>query len=529
MDYQSSKSWPYVEARKLAERNITDRPVLFATGYGPSGLPHIGTFAEVARTTMVRRAYEDMTGLPTRLIVFSDDMDALRKVPDNVPEQEIMRAHLGIALSAVPDPFGKYESFAAHNNAMLREFLDRFGFEYDFASSTDFYYYGAFDETLKLFASRVEDIKSIILPTLGEDRRATYHPFMPVDPMTRRVYDDGVLDVQPDGSMLVQHPEFGPADCLYTGGGAKLQWKADWAMRWIALGVDYEMAGKDLIDSVKLSSAIVRRLGYTPPVNMIYEMFLDEEGRKISKSKGNGLTIDQWLRYGSQESLSYYLFRDPQKAKKLYFNLIPQAMDDYYDARGRYIGQTEAERLGNPVHHVHGGNVPADTLPVTYQLLLNIAGTASIESVEVLTGYVEKAFPVQNPIVADEMRAMIDYATDFHMDHRRGKLNYRGANLKEGEAFRELADEIEEAHLVSLGEDDVAITDEAIQYIVYEVGKKHFGKENLREWFKSLYQCLLGQDSGPRFGAFTTLFGVLETVDLLRQHADAATDAEYAE
>jgi lysyl-tRNA synthetase class 1 len=526
MDYQVSKAWPYVEARKLAERNITDRAALFATGYGPSGLPHIGTFAEVARTTMVRRAYEDMTGLQTRLIVFSDDLDALRKVPENIPNQVMLREHIGISLSRVPDPFGKFESFAHHNNWMLREFLDRFGFEYDFVSSSDFYHYGAFDDTLKLFASHAQSIKDIILPTLGEERRATYHPFMPIDPETGRVFDHGDLVVYDDGSMVVQHPEFGPADCLYTGGGAKLQWKADWAMRWIALGVDYEMAGKDLIDSVKLSSAIVRRLGHTPPVNMIYEMFLDEHGGKISKSKGNGLTIDDWLCYGTRDSLSYYLYRDPQKAKKLYPAVIAQAMDDYYDARAKYVGQTEAERLGNPVHHVHGGDVPADSLPVTYQLLLNIAGTASVEDADILAGYVDRAFPVQNPVVAKELRTMIELATDYHCHFRRGKLNYRGATVKEGAAFAELADEIEDASLLSLVEDDMDMSDESIQYVVYEVGKKHFGKENLREWFKSLYQCLLGQDSGPRFGAFTVLFGIPETINLLREHAAAAGDDE---
>lgn len=558
MDYQTSKAWPYVEARKLAERNITGRPAVFETGFGSSGLPTIATFAEVSRTTMVRHAYEDLMGYArnqhTRLIVFSDDADALRKVPDNIPNQEMLHQHLGKSLTRIPDPFGKYESFAAHNNAMLRDFLDRFGFDYEFMSATETYQSGRFNEALMLVCDNHDAVLNIIRPTLGEERRASYCAFMPILPSGHVIHDDVLINkthrglVNFDCSIIGPHGDdyipaevkshgryaigynpnnvFGPFTYDVRNGNTKLQWKVDWALRWIALGIDYEMCGKDLIDSVKLSSAIVRKLGFKPPVNMIYEMFLDEEGHKISKSKGNGLTIDEWLRYGSKDSLSCYLYRDPQKAKKLYPAIIPQAMDDYYDAHGKYVGQTDMERLSNPVHHVHGGAVPADTLPVTYQLLLNIAGTASVESAEVLAGYVDRAFPMQNPIVADEMAALISYATDYHKDFRRGKLNYRGATVREGLAFTALADEIDEAHLISLGEDDCEITDESIQYIVYEIGKVHYGKENLREWFKALYQCLLGQDSGPRFGAFAVLFGVDETINLLREHAAAATDEE---
>ncbi len=522
MDYQSSKAWPYQEARRIIERNITDRPVVFATGYGPSGLPHIGTFAEVARTTMVRRAYEDMTGQPTRLVVFSDDMDALRKVPDTVSHhREMMEQYIGISLSRVPDPFGLYENFAHHNNARLREFLDRFEFDYEFISATDYYNAGIFDDTLRLFASRVDDVKDIILPTLGPDRRQTYNPFMPIDPETGRVFESGVLAVHADGSMVAEHPDFGPGDCLYTSGGAKLQWKADWAMRWIALGVDYEMAGKDLTDSVRLSSAIVRKLGHTPPVNMIYEMFLDEQGRKISKSLGNGLTMEEWLRYGTPESLSFYLFRDPQRAKKLFPAVVPQAMDDYWDARARYAGQNDAERLGNAVHHVHGGNVPPDTLPVTYQLLLNLAATASVENVEVLMKYLDNHFPLRNPIVEDDLLAMAGRAVDYYIDHLRGHLDYRGATAEEGVALCALANEIEEAWRAA-DEDGKTLNAEQVQFIVYEIGKEYFGKDKLRDWFRTLYQTVLGQDSGPRFGAFTVLFGVPETVNLLREIANNA-------
>ncbi|PZR56393.1 MAG: lysine--tRNA ligase, partial [Stutzerimonas stutzeri] len=333
MDYQSSKAWPYVEARKIAERNITGRPVVFETGYGPSGLPHIGTFAEVARTTMVRRAYEDMTGGETRLIVFSDDMDALRKVPDNVPQREMMEGFIGYSLTRVPDPFGKYESFAHHNNAMLRDFLDGFGFEYEFMSATECYESGMFNDALIAMARDYQKVHSVILPTLGEDRRASYCCFMPRLP-SGEIIAEGVTFNDRYIGVVDFEDNIGALTYDVRNGNGKMQWKADWALRWMALGVDYEMAGKDLIDSVKLSSQIVRRLGFQPPVNMIYEMFLDEQGGKISKSKGNGLTIDEWLRYGSRDSLSHYLYRDPQKAKKLYPAIVPQAMDEYYDARG---------------------------------------------------------------------------------------------------------------------------------------------------------------------------------------------------
>ena len=371
-----SKAWPYEEARRLLKRYAGGAPekgyVLFETGYGPSGLPHIGTFNEVLRTTMVRRAFEEMSDIPSRLIAFSDDMDGLRKVPDNVPNQDMLREHLGKPLTAIPDPFGKYESFAHHNNAMLRAFLDRFGFEYEFLSATECYRAGRFDETLKQVLRHYQDIMDIMLPTLGKERQATYSPVLPVSPSSGRVLqvpmavldaETGLVRFEDEGELIEQS---------ILSGGAKLQWKVDWAMRWVALGVDYEMSGKDLIDSVTQSSKIARALGGRPPEGFTYEMFLDEKGEKISKSKGNGLSLEQWLTYGPEESLAFYAYREPKKAKQLHLGVIPRAVDEYWQFRASYPTQELDKKLGNPVHHIHGGKVPEGTMPVTFGLLLNL-------------------------------------------------------------------------------------------------------------------------------------------------------------
>jgi lysyl-tRNA synthetase class 1 len=505
-----SKAWPYVEARKIVARNIVGRPVVFECGFGPSGLPHIGTFAEVYRTTLVRRAYEALTGNPTRLIVFSDDLDALRSVPDNVPNAEMLAEHIGIALSRVPDPFGQYESFAHYNNAMLRDFLDRFGFDYEFMSASKMYNSGAFNDTLDLFAHNYDDVRNIILPTLGPDRRATYSPFMPIDPENGRVHDTGVDDVC-EGQMTV-YGDYGLAECLYTDGGAKLQWKADWAMRWIALGVDYEMAGKDLIDSVKLSSAIVRKLGKEPPVTMIYEMFLDAEGKKIAKSKGNGLTIDTWLKYGSRNGLMYYLFQSPNKAHTLHSGIIPRAEDDYIDAAWRMASQTTEQALGNAVSHIHHRRALPPIPPVSYALLLNLAITAAPHDASELWPYVEKYLPGSSPQGYPELYALVTNVVQYYRDIRSSDAVRREPEPYEVDALNALLDRYN-----NLDED---ASEDDIQFQVYEVGKEQYGKENLRDFFAMLYETLLGQSSGPRFGVFTKMLGLDATRILI---ADAAS------
>jgi lysyl-tRNA synthetase class 1 len=566
MDYQSSKAWPYVEARKIAQRGITGRDVVFECGYGPSGQPHIGTFAEVARTTMVRRAYEDLMGFSrnagTRLIVFSDDMDALRSVPTNLSEeaQASLAPWLGYSLTRVPDPSGRHQSFAHANNAMLCDFLDRFGFDYEFMSATETYNSGRFNDALLAIDAQYDKVRGIIAPTLGEERRATYSPFMPImedghvvnEGVTSNPNYVGVIDVsygrgpwyktvRDDGRFRIVEwgiDRLGDVMWDIRNGNVKCQWKADWAMRWLALGVDYEMAGKDLTDSVTLSSKIVRAIGGRPPVTMIYEMFLDEHGGKISKSKGNGLTMEQWLRYGSQDSLAAYLYREPQRAKKLYPAVVVQAEEDYRDARRRYAEQTSEQRLGNAVHHVHAG-VPEGSLPVSYQLLLNIAQTAAVDSKARLHSYASRVTPVMSDALEEELGWLIDHAFNYYEDFLAGKLARRLPTPEEGVAMLDLADRLDGmslgdvtyAHRANpdgtrflqllaepLPEWAVGVRsgEEMIQFEVYEVGKAHFGKERLRDWFRTLYETVLGQESGPRFGAFTAMYGIRETVDLLR-------------
>jgi len=499
-----SKAWPYEEARKLLKRYPDGAPakghILFETGYGPSGLPHIGTFNEVLRTTMVRRAFEAISDIPTRLIAFSDDMDGLRKVPDNVPNQAMLAEHLGKPLTAIPDPFGKYASFAHHNNAMLREFLDRFGFEYEFLSATECYRAGRFDETLKLILAHYDAIMGVMLPTLRKERQATYSPVLPVSPKSGVVLQVPIEVVDAARGIVRFEDEGETIEQSILSGAAKLQWKVDWAMRWVALGVDYEMSGKDLIDSVTQSSKIARVLGERPPEGFTYEMFLDEKGEKISKSKGNGLSLEQWLTYGPEESLAFYAYREPKKAKSLHMGVIPRAIDDYWQFRANYPGQPIEQKLGNPVHHIHNGATPAETLPVSIGLLLNLVGVlgeASREQVwAYLANYVAEASPERYPA----LDRLIGHALAYHRDFIAPTLQRRTPDEREAAALRDL-----DARLVTLGDDADA---DAIQNEVYEVGKAHFGKEALRDWFKALYETLLGSSQGPRMGSFIALYGV---------------------
>ncbi|PCD02376.1 lysine--tRNA ligase [Sphingomonas spermidinifaciens] len=506
-----SKAWPYEEARKLLARYPGGKPdgeaVLFETGYGPSGLPHIGTFNEVLRTTMVRRAFETLSDQPTRLIAFSDDMDGLRKVPDNVPNREMLAAHLGKPLTKVPDPFGKFESFAHHNNAMLRDFLDRFGFEYEFASATDYYASGRFDATLKAVLRHYDAIMGVMLPTLGEERRATYSPVLPISPKSGIVLQVPVEVVDADAGLIAFDDEGERIEQSILGGRAKLQWKVDWAMRWVALGVDYEMAGKDLIDSVTQSSKIARVLGARPPEGFNYEMFLDEHGQKISKSKGNGLSLEQWLTYGPEESLAFYAYREPKKAKQLHLGVIPRAIDEYWQFRGNYAGQPVEQRLGNPVHHIHDGEPPAETLPVTFGLLLNLIGVMGEATKEQVWGYLGNYVADASPERYPALDALIGHAIAYVRDVAEKPVR-RAPEGVEVEALKRL-----DAELAALPEGASA---EDIQNIVYEIGKTA-GFENLRDWFKALYETLLGSSQGPRMGSFIALYGVANSRKLIAE------------
>jgi len=437
--------------------------------------------------------------VPTRLIAFSDDMDGLRKVPDNVPNQAMLAQHLGKPLTRIPDPFGKFESFAHHNNAMLRDFLDRFGFDYEFASATDYYTTGRFDDALRNVLHHYDAIMGVMLPTLRAERQATYSPVLPIDPRTGIVLQVPVEVVDADAGLIrYTTPDGDTHTTTALGGAAKLQWKVDWAMRWVALGVDYEMAGKDLIDSVTQSSKICRVLGARPPEGFNYEMFLDEHGEKISKSKGNGLSLEQWLTYGPQESLAYFAYREPKRAKALHIGVIPRAIDDYWKSVGDYPDQGLPQKLGNPVHHIHNGDVPGEVLPVSFGLLLNLVGVIGEADQQVVRDYLEAYRPgTQHPA----LDALIGHALAYHRDYVAPTLQRRAPTVEEAAALRDL-----DARLAGLaGSDDLAAT---AQNEVYEVGKAYYGQERLRDWFKALYETLLGSEQGPRMGSFIALFGL---------------------
>ncbi|WP_375398388.1 lysine--tRNA ligase [uncultured Sphingomonas sp.] len=508
-----AKAWPYEEARKLLKRYPDGKsdgaPVIFETGYGPSGLPHIGTFNEVLRTTMVRRAFETLSDTPTRLIAFSDDMDGLRKVPDNVPNKAMLAEHLGKPLTRIPDPFGTHDSFAAHNNALLRQFLDQFGFDYDFASATDYYAQGRFDDTLKSVLRHYRAILDVMLPTLGPERRATYSPVLPVSPTSGIVLQVPVDVVDADAGLIAFEDAGERIEQSVLGGRAKLQWKVDWAMRWVALGVDYEMAGKDLIDSVTQSSRICRVLGGRPPDGFNYEMFLDEKGEKISKSKGNGLSLEQWLTYGPEESLAFFAYREPRKAKQLHIGVIPRAIDDYWQFRGNYADQPVDQRLGNPVHHIHDGPPPAETLPVTFGLLLNLVGVMGGDATrEQVWGYLGNYVPDASPGRYPALDRLIDHALAYNRDYVAPTLRRRAPQGIEVEALRRL-----DAALAAL---PIKASAEDIQTLVYEIGKTA-GFDNLRDWFRALYETLLGSSQGPRMGSFVALYGIDNTRRLIAE------------
>jgi len=521
---EQSGAWPFEEARKIVTR-LKRRPkeeVVFETGYGPSGLPHIGTFGEVARTSMVRHAFRVLTDnkIKTRLIAFSDDMDGLRKVPDNVPNKELLEKHLGKPLTRVPDPFGTHESFGAHNNARLCAFLDRFGFDYEFLSSTACYTSGRFDQTLLKVLAQFDAIMRIMLPSLREERAATYSPFLPIDPVSGVVLQVPVVAHDAEaGTITYEDPSTKErVTTLVTGGRCKLQWKPDWAMRWVALGVDYEMAGKDLIDSVRLSGEICRVLGGTPPEGFNYELFLDERGQKISKSKGNGLTIEEWLRYATPESLSLFMYREPKTAKKLYFDVIPRCVDEYYQLLKSYEQQDARQRLANPVWHIHAGNPPSVDMPVSFQMLLTLVSSSNAENADTLWGFIGRYRPGVTPKTHPELDELVHYAIHYYRDFVQPHKKFRAPTEVERVALADLRDA-----LAQLPADSSA---ERIQDVVYEIGRRppfldeakkaKDGKPGVSlEWFNMLYQVLLGQKQGPRFGSFVAVYGLQNTVAMI--------------
>jgi lysyl-tRNA synthetase class 1 len=521
---EQSNAWPFEQAKAIVARlkKAPKDEVLFETGYGPSGLPHIGTFGEVARTTMVRHAFRVLTDdkIKTRLLAFSDDMDGLRKVPDNVPNKELLAQDLGKPLTQVRDPFGTHPSFGEHNNARLRAFLDQFGFEYEFASSTQYYKSGRFDATLLKMLERFDAVMAIMLPSLREERAATYSPFLPICPRTGIVLQVPIVahDAKA-GTISYDDPDTKERITLpVTGGHCKLQWKPDWAMRWVALGVDYEMAGKDLIDSVKLSGKICQALGGKPPEGFNYELFLDDKGQKISKSKGNGLTIEEWLRYASPESLSLFMYREPKSAKRLYFDVIPRHMDEYQQFLDAYPRQDAKQKLSNPVWHIHSGTPPVSDMPVTFQLLLTLVSSSNAENAETLWGFIGRYRPGVTPQTHPKLDALVGYAINYYRDFVAPTKSFREPTDLERAALSDLRDALSQLQPEASAEE--------IQNVVYEIGRREpfldaakKGKDGRPgvslDWFNMLYQVLLGQEKGPRFGSFVAVYGVSNAVTMI--------------
>ncbi len=507
----SSKAWPFEEARAILKRYEKAPPekgyVLFETGYGPSGLPHIGTFGEVLRTTMIRRAFEAISDIPTRLICFSDDLDGMRKVPGNVPNQDMLREHLQKPLTSVPDPFEEFDSFGDHNNAMLRRFLDTFGFEYEFYSATEFYRSGQFDTVLKRAAERYDDIMKVMLKSLREERQQTYSIFLPIHPETGRVLYVPMKEVNAQDHTITFDDEDGREWTLpVTGGNCKLQWKPDFGARWAALGVDFEMYGKDHSTNTPIYDAICELLGTPAPHHFTYELFLDETGQKISKSSGNGISIDEWLSYASTESLSYFMFGKPKTAKRLYFDVIPKAVDEYHQQLRAYPDQDWPQKLANPVHHIHNGTVPASDMVVSFAMLLNLASVAGAEDKETLWGFIRRYAPDASPKTNPDMDQAAGFAVRYYNDFVKPEKTFRLPNDTERAAFEDL--------VTRLKVYDGPIEDEALQTLVFAVGKDH-GFEPLRDWFRALYEVLMGASQGPRFGGFIALYGVNETIALI--------------
>ncbi|MBO9465749.1 Lysine--tRNA ligase [Pelagimonas phthalicica] len=509
----STKAWPFEEARRLLKRYEKTPPekgyVLFETGYGPSGLPHIGTFGEVARTTMIRRAFEQISDIPTRLICFSDDMDGMRKVPGNLPNQEMLAEHLQKPLTAVPDPFGTHDSFGDHNNAMLRRFLDTFGFEYEFISATEFYKSGQFDEILLRACEKYDDVMKIMLKSLRDERASTYSIFLPIHPETGRVLYVPMKNVDAAKGEITFDDEDGKEWTLpVTGGNVKLQWKPDFGARWAALGVDFEMYGKDHSTNTPIYDGICRALGQRAPEHFTYELFLDDKGQKISKSSGNGISIDEWLTYASTESLSYFMYQKPKTAKRLYFDVIPKAMDEYHQQLRAFPTQDAKAQVNNPVWHIHNGDVPESKMVVPFSMLLNLASAAGAEDKDAMWGFIQRYAPDATAESHPDLDAAAGFAVKYYEDFVKPTKTFRAPDEQERKALEDLADRLRSY--------DGETSDEALQTLVFAVGKDH-GFDPLRNWFKALYEVLLGQSQGPRFGGFIALYGVSETVALIEK------------
>ena len=513
INIENTNSWPFVEAKRILidrKENIDKKnKIVLQTGYGPSGLPHIGTFGEVARTSMVVNALNHITDIPKEIITFSDDMDGLRKIPDNVPNQEILLKNLNKPLTQVPDPFRKFNSFGEHNNEMLKKFLDNFKFKYSFKSSTDLYKKGFFNDALTLILGKFDEIMEIILPTLGSERKKTYSPFLPICPITGKVLEIPVKEINKKEKKIIFDNDKHDLEASILNGNCKLQWKVDWAMRWYALDVDFEMYGKDLIESAILSNRIIKLLGKTSPTGFAYELFLDDKGEKISKSKGNGITIDQWLSYASPESLSLFMYQNPKRAKKLYNEVVSKTVDDYFNFIEKSKKQDQSQLLLNPVWHVHNGNVPKEEIIMSFSMLLNLVETSNAETKDILWKFVKKYKPNIDEKNFPIFDKMVGYAIKYFNDVIKQSKKYKIPKDPEKKALLQLVKILEGCN--------ENMTPEEIQTQIYTAGKENGYKENLREWFKLIYEVVFGDENGPRMGFFISFFGLKETIKLLKE------------
>lgn len=508
-----NNSWPFEEARSILSRINNQTPkkgyVLFETGYGPSGLPHIGTFCEVARTIMVRNAFSLISDIPTKLFVVSDDMDGLRKVPDNIPNPEMIQEYLAMPLTSVPDPFGTHQSYGHHMNARLRAFLDRFGFEYDFHSATYLYQTGALDEFLLKALKKYDEIMNLMLPTLGEERQATYSPFLPISPKTGKVLYVPIIRRDENAGTITYLDEGEEVTTPVTGGHCKLQWKPDFGVRWAALDVNFEMYGKDHLANSTLYSSICKIVGGTPPQQLCYEMFLDHEGKKISKSKGNGLTIDEWLKYAPTESLSLYMYQSPKKAKRLHFDVIPKSVDEYITFLQKFYEEEDAAKLSNTIWHIHNGKPEKHNFfGLSFALLINLACACNPSDKSVLWGFISKYSPDANPESAPFLDKLADHAVCYYNDFVKSKKTYRIPDENDLKILQKIVD-----MLSSLDKNADA---QEIQNALYEIGKTS-NYADLREFFQRIYEILLGQSQGPRIGSFIALYGIDETIKLIKE------------
>ncbi len=508
---QSTSSWPFVEIRKLLKERKdlikAKKKIIFQTGYGPSGLPHIGTFGEVARTSMMINALNHIQQIDSELITFSDDMDGLRKVPDNIPNNKILRDNLGKPLTKIPDPFGKYKSFGEHNNEKLKEFLKKFNFSFDFKSSTENYKKGNFNNSLVRVLEKYEEIMNIVLPTLGKERQKTYCPFLPICPDTGKVLEIPLVEMDKKKNTIIFNNNGKKLESKITDGHCKLQWKVDWAMRWFTFEVDFEMYGKDLIESAVLSSKICEELGKKPPNGFAYELFLDEKGEKISKSKGNGISIEEWLKYASPESLALYMYPNPKRAKKLYSAIVPKTVDEYLSFIEKYPNQKENEKLLNPVWHVHNGKPPKEKIVMPFSMLLNIVGSSNAKSKDVLWKFINRFHKDIKSKDHPILDGLIEYAINYFNEKVEPNKKFKTPNSDEKKALKELAEKLKSVPQETNPED--------IQTIVYSVGKEKGYSKNLREWFILVYQVLFGETDGPRMGFFISFFGIKETIKLI--------------